>query len=127
MRPFDRFRSGKFTGRIVPPLVSIVLPFRAAAETIGECLHSILGQSLENWELLAVDDNSTDDSRKIAMDCSPGQSDQADRANPTRIGSCPKPGLEAWSTSSLIARMDADDVMLPERLERQVAFMEENP
>lgn len=111
----------------MPPLVSIVLPFRAAAETLGECLHSILGQSLENWELLAVDDNSTDDSRKIAMDFA--RLDNRIRLiEPTRPGLVPalNQGLEAAS-SSLIARMDADDVMLPERLERQVAFMEENP
>ncbi len=50
---------------IASPAVSIVLPFRNEAEHVAECLESIRRQTLEDWELLAIDDGSEDDSPRI--------------------------------------------------------------
>ncbi|HEU0054037.1 MAG TPA: glycosyltransferase family 2 protein, partial [Longimicrobium sp.] len=47
------------------PAVSIVLPFRDEAAHLGECLASISGQTLDDWELLAIDDGSEDDSPSL--------------------------------------------------------------
>ena len=49
------------------PLVSILIPFKNTAYFLSECLNSIVNQSYENWELLIVDDGSTDDTRKVVQ------------------------------------------------------------
>ena len=50
------------------PLASVLLPFHNAAETIGDCVESILAQTLADFEVIAVDDFSTDDSAQILRD-----------------------------------------------------------
>ncbi len=47
------------------PLISILIPFKDTAKFLPECLQSIIVQSYSNWELLIVDDNSSDDSYGI--------------------------------------------------------------
>ena len=47
------------------PLISILIPFKNTAEFLAECLQSIINQNYTNWELLIVDDDSTDDSYNI--------------------------------------------------------------
>ena len=49
------------------PLVSVIVPFKNTADYLEDCLGSILKQTLTNWELLIVDDGSTDDSRIIVQ------------------------------------------------------------
>ena len=48
--------------KVIPPLVSIILPCRNASNVIDRCLSSIVDQTLKDWELVAIDDRSTDDS-----------------------------------------------------------------
>ena len=106
---------------------SIVLPYRDSAETLDECLKSIQGQYLKDWELLAVNDHSSDNSEKIVR----GYASKDSRIKPMK--SIPKglvPALNLGTMHSVapfVARMDADDRMLPERLRAQVGFMEKNP
>ncbi len=106
-----------------PPLVSILLPFRNCESTLNECLASIQGQSLNNFELIAVNDHSSDQSVATIQ--------QFARNDPRiHILDNPGSGLVAalnhglqQSSSSLIARMDGDDIMLPQRLQLQYEFM----
>jgi glycosyltransferase involved in cell wall biosynthesis len=107
--------------------VSIVLPYRDAEDTLEECIHSIHAQELKDWELLAVNDNSSDSSQRLiskfaAEDARiiPIQSMEEGLVSALNLG-------VEHSSSPLIARMDADDRMLPSRLASQVAFMEKNP
>jgi glycosyltransferase involved in cell wall biosynthesis len=107
--------------------VSIVLPYRDAEDTLEECIHSIHTQELKDWELLAVNDNSLDGSQSLissfaAQDhrIKPIQSAQEGLVSALNLG-------VKHSSSSLIARMDADDRILPERLSSQVDFMDRNP
>ena len=112
----------------VPPLVTVGLPVRDAEATLPIALASIVEQSYSHWELLVVDDDSTDRSRAIleaVAACDP----RVRIAEP--VG---EPGLPArlnqlirMARGELFARMDADDVAYPDRLARQVAFLRRNP
>jgi glycosyltransferase involved in cell wall biosynthesis len=109
------------------PIVSVVLPAYNAAPYIGAAIESILGQSLTDFELIVIDDGSRDRTG-IVVDTY-AKSDSRVRAYHQE--NC---GLVATLNRGLdlaggryIARMDADDISLPQRLERQVAFMEAHP
>ena len=50
------------------PVISIVIPVYNAAPYLSKCISSVCSQSFKNWEVLAVDDGSTDDSLKILQE-----------------------------------------------------------
>jgi glycosyltransferase involved in cell wall biosynthesis len=110
-----------------PAMISIVMPVRDAAETVADAVESILGQTHRAWELVAVDDGSMDETRKILETFA--------RSDPRiRVIATPPQGiaraLQSGCTASRgewIARMDADDWMHPERLAAQWEFARENP
>ncbi len=110
-----------------PPRISILLPYKNAAATLDACLHSIWQQTFGDYELLAVDDGSSDLSREIISRHM--AQDPRIRAlhNPGR-GLIPalNHGLE-MATAPLIARMDADDLMRPRRLEAQYRYLMRHP
>ena len=107
------------------PRVSVLLPFYNAAATLAECVESILAQSLREIELVAVNDFSDDDSVVILRSFGDPRIriiDNAERglvpALNTGLGSCAAP---------LVARMDADDIMHPDRLHKQYDYMRRHP
>ncbi len=98
------------------PLISILTPFKNTAEFLTECLESIQTQTYKNWELIAVNDHSTDDSLRIVQSF-------ADRD--VRIKAFRNTGegiIEALrlafskSKGTFVTRMDSDDIMKPEKL-----------
>lgn len=109
------------------PEISIVLPFHNAAATLPACLASIMRQRETGFELIAIDDGSSDGSAELVAALA-----RADRRirllRPGRIGlvSALNLGL-AEARGELVARMDADDLMHPDRLGLQRAAMEANP
>ena len=108
----------------VPPCLSILLPFRNAAATLPECLLSIQRQSLTNYELLAVDDHSSDASRSLLQQVAARDSRIRLLSNPGQgLVSALNHGLQRAATP-LIARMDADDRMHPERLRLQYRYLQ---
>ncbi|KPJ91122.1 MAG: hypothetical protein AMJ53_12305 [Gammaproteobacteria bacterium SG8_11] len=105
------------------PVVSVVLPVRNAAQTIDECLSSVARQVFRRFEVIVIDDGSTDESLSIIK----RWCDQ-DR----RIKCYPQPALglvpalnkaTSLAKGEYIARMDADDIMLESRLQSQVDFL----
>ncbi len=109
------------------PRVSVLMPVYNAACTLPETLQSIAGQSLTDFEVIAVDDGSDDDSRMILEAW--GRGDR--RIKPVRAG---RVGLVEALNHGLsvcrgewVARMDADDRMHPERLARQVELLVSRP
>ncbi len=113
-------------GTTIPlmPAVSIVMPVHNAAATLDECLTSIVNQTFEDWELLAIDDGSDDESGAIIAEA-------AERDSRIRLLSPGRVGLVAAlnlglseARAGLLARMDADDVMAVDRLEAQRARLE---
>jgi glycosyltransferase involved in cell wall biosynthesis len=108
------------------PAVSVVLPVFNGAGTVAASIDSILGQTFGDLELLVVDDGSTDGTADIVAS-------YADRrvryvANGANVGIARalNRGIEL-ARAPWIARMDADDVALPRRLERQVQAVTQHP
>lgn len=109
------------------PNVSIVLPVRNAGATIAAALDSIRAQKFSAWQLLAVDDGSQDESLPRLKAAARSDARMRVLTRPAEgIVAALQAGCHA-AGCSLIARMDADDLMLPERLARQVAFLEGHP
>jgi hypothetical protein len=99
------------------------MPFRNAEQTLPECLDSIREQSLRSWELIAVDDGSSDGSPAL-IDGDP----RFRLLSPGRVGlvGALNLGIDS-SRAPLIARMDADDLMASARLGRQLEFLRAHP
>lgn len=103
------------------------MPVRNAVDTLDECLDSIAQQSFKHYEILVIDDGSSDGSVELV-------SRWAERDARVKLLTQPPLGLVAAlnrglseAQTPLIARMDADDVMYPERLARQIAFLMDHP
>jgi glycosyltransferase involved in cell wall biosynthesis len=109
------------------PLVSIVLPVRNAAASLGAALQSIQQQTLADWELNLIDDGSADESASIASAAAKRDSRiRLLRQPPRGVAEALQAGC-CHARGELIARMDADDWMAPERLEKQARFLQNRP
>jgi glycosyltransferase involved in cell wall biosynthesis len=107
------------------PFVSVVLPVRDGARYVAAAIGSVLEQTHHELELIVVDDGSADATATIVA----GVAD--DRLRLLRqdaggVAAALTRGLAA-SSGPYVARMDADDLSLPERVARQVAFLERRP
>ena len=107
----------------MPPTISVALPVYNAERYIAEAVESILGQTFGDFELLIIDDGSKDRSLEILQRL-------ADRDARIRLRSRPNAGLVptlnemlAQARGEFIARMDADDVSLPRRFERELEYL----
>ncbi|MCP4994804.1 MAG: glycosyltransferase [Gammaproteobacteria bacterium] len=106
--------------------VSVVLPVYNAANTLSECLESTLSQSFNDFELVIINDQSTDGSSQLLDRHS--RQDHRIRVihNPEKgLVNALNLGLKE-AQSPLIARMDADDLMHPERLKKQWTYLQHN-
>ncbi len=108
-------------------VVSILMPVHNVASTIHECIESIIQQTVSHFELIVVDDGSSDSSKTLLEDYA--RSDKR-----IKLISTPQQGIVKALNLGLqhcngnyIARMDGDDVMHPQRLEKQVEFLEQHP
>ncbi len=107
------------------PAVSVLMGVRDGAPWVAEAIESILGQTLADLELIVVDDGSTDDTPTLL----------AGMRDPRLVVEWQPPkGLTralgrafARARAPLVARLDADDVARPDRLERQHAFLAAHP
>ena len=108
-------------------MISIGIPFYNAERYLSYAILSVLSQSYKEWELILTDDGSSDNSLAIANMYAEEDSrirvvsDGRNKKLPYRLNQ-----LIEESTGDFIARMDADDIMHPERLEKQLSFLETN-
>lgn len=110
------------------PLVSVVLPVYNAGKYLKDCLDSIDKQTYRPIELIAVDDCSTDDSFDILFKFSKGKKWVKILQNDRNKGVSPSFNYGvAEADGQFIARMDADDLMVPTRIEKQVDFLKKHP
>lgn len=114
------------SSRIRSPVVSVILPVYNGAATLRAAIDSVLAQSYSDYELIVVDDASTDASLAILES-------YGDRIRLVRrkqnSGICAVARTEglALARGRYIAAMDQDDLWEPQKLERQVAFMDAHP
>lgn len=108
------------------PGVSVILPVYNAEDFLKDAVESILTQSYPDFELIAIDDRSTDDSLGILRSFDDPR--LAVLQNPVNQGVAKtlNRGLTA-AQGAFVARMDADDISLPHRLADQMAFMASHP
>jgi glycosyltransferase EpsE len=111
------------------PKVSIIMGIYNCAKTLPEAIESIISQTYENWELIMCDDGSTDNTYEVAQKYKIAypnkiiliKNDENKGLNYT-LNHC----LE-YAKSEYIARMDGDDISLPERFKKEVEFLESHP
>lgn len=108
------------------PLVSIVIPFYNNERTLLDAIKSVFIQTYKNWELILLNDGSTDESLKIAISIHDNRvkvvSDGINRGLVYRLNQSP-----SLVNGQYIARMDGDDLMHPQRLEKQMSVFLKNP
>jgi glycosyltransferase involved in cell wall biosynthesis len=105
------------------PLVSVGLPAFNCEDTLAVAIRSILNQTYDNWELLLMEDGSSDRTLEVAQSFSDPRI--CVFADPSHKGIVPRLNQAvAISRGEYFARMDSDDLAYPERLERQVAYLE---
>jgi glycosyltransferase involved in cell wall biosynthesis len=113
--------------RMTEPCVSILLPVRNEEKLLPAALESIFNQTLTSWELIAVDDGSTDGTAEILEAASRLDSRvRVFRSGGRGLAAALNTGLQACR-APLVARMDGDDISHPRRLEIQAAFLCDNP
>ncbi len=109
------------------PTISVGIPFYNAEKFLAYAILSVFCQSYTNWELILLDDGSTDNSLKIAKQFAYTDQrikvlcDGENKKLPYRLNQ-----LINESQGKFIARMDADDIMHPRRLETQLKYLLEN-
>jgi glycosyltransferase involved in cell wall biosynthesis len=108
------------------PKVSVLLPIYNAEAFLREAVESILAQTFSDFELLAINDGSTDHSREILTSFSDSRLKIIDNDGNRGLIYTLNRGIE-HAKGEFIARMDADDIALPERLALQIRFLDENP
>lgn len=114
--------------RNMDPVVTVTagIPFYNAGKYLADAIRSIINQSFTDWELILVDDGSTDDSLRIASGFTDPRirviRDPVNRGISFRLNQ-----IISEAKGQYIARMDADDIAFPERLAEQVRMFENDP
>lgn len=108
------------------PAVSIGIPFLNPGPWLEEAVRSVFAQTLTDWELILVDDGSADGSFERVIRIRDERvkvfRDGVRKGLPARLNE-----IATLASGGFLARMDADDLMHPERLERQLAFLLSHP
>jgi glycosyltransferase involved in cell wall biosynthesis len=108
------------------PLVTIIIPAYNVENYIGACLQSMLNQTYTNYEILIVNDAATDNTLRIIQQFT----DTRIRIirNETNVGLAASVNKAIQQAEGVyIARMDADDIAHPQRLQKQVNFLQRHP
>jgi len=112
---------------MTPPRISVAMSVYNNAAHLSSAIDSILGQSFTDFEFLIIDDGSTDGSDAIIdrFAATDSRIVPVHQANAGLIVSLNR--MIAMARAPVIARMDGDDIALPERFARQIAFLDANP
>jgi glycosyltransferase involved in cell wall biosynthesis len=113
------------------PMVSVVIIFLNGEQFISESIESVLAQTYQNWELFLVDDGSNDGSTDTARQYTASYPDKVrylEHVGHDNLGMSPSRNLGIRNgKGEYVAFLDADDVWLPQKLERQVYLLESHP
>lgn len=108
------------------PKVSVLMPVYNAQQYLAEAIDSIINQTFTDWELVIINDGSTDDSDAIIKSYQDSRIRYIENESNLKLIATLNKGI-ALCRGEYIARMDADDVAMPDRLQVQVAFMDSHP
>ena len=108
------------------PLVSVIMSMRNSATTVGTAIRSVLMQSLRDFELIVIDDGSSDQSAAIVEAFGDRRIHLIREARSAGLAARLNQAV-ALSRGEFVARMDADDICFPDRLSRQIARLGEDP
>lgn len=110
------------------PKVSVVMPVHNALPFLDESIRSILGQTLEDFEFVILDDASSDGSTQVLREWSRRDARIQLHESRERLGLSGSANAVVWKAQArIVARMDADDVCHPDRLRRQFEVIESQP
>ena len=110
------------------PEISLIMSVYNGEDYLEEAIDSVLKQTFTEWELIVINDCSTDSTEKILEKFA--SMDERVKVYPNEVNLRLPSSLNkamTFAKGKYIARMDADDICLPDRLEKQYAFMEKNP
>jgi len=110
------------------PLVSVIIPNFNKGKFVRDCIRSVSDQTYQKWELVFVDDGSTDGSDELAAEMAALDERILFKRNTGEKGasSCRNQGLAA-SSGRYILFLDSDDLLRPDCLERRVNFLQDHP
>ena len=108
------------------PLISVILPVRNGERYVCDAIDSILKQSCDDLELIVIDDHSTDTTAELIQGF---DDDRISVIKPEPNGHLTSAlnAARGLARGEFIARMDADDIAYPDRLKKQLLFMQDNP
>ena len=105
--------------------ITIAIPFYNAEKYLPDAIRSVFAQTFQDWELLLIDDGSTDNSLAIAKSVKDNRvrviSDGKNKKLAGRLNE-----VTSLATHDYILRMDADDLMMPNRIEKQLEILTKN-
>ncbi len=113
-------------GILPTPMVTVLMPVYNASRYLGPAIESILQQTFRDFELLIINDASTDGCQEILSSFSDDRIRLLENKNNLGLANTLNRGLHA-AAGEFIARQDADDLSHPERLESQVEFLRAHP
>lgn len=114
---------------VIKPMVSVITAIYNCKHTLGRAIESILSQTYENWEFIICDDCSTDGSYEVALEYQkryPEKFVVIRNEKNSKLAFSLNHCLQ-YAKGEYIARIDGDDISLPERLEKQVSFLQTHP
>jgi glycosyltransferase involved in cell wall biosynthesis len=108
------------------PKISVIMPVYNGERYLKEALESILNQTFTDFELIIINDGSTDASEKTIKSFTDKRIVYLDNGKNLGLAASFNAGIDA-ARGAYIARMDSDDVSVPERFEKQVSYLERKP
>ena len=113
---------------LIKDKISVIMPvYNVNGEWLREAIDSILSQTYTNFELIIIDDGSTNDTPDILAEYVQKDSRiKIVKGEHKGISNALNKGLDV-ADGEFIARMDGDDISLPERFEKQINYLRQNP
>lgn len=110
----------------ITPIVSVIMPVYNSAKFLRAAIESILNQTLVDFEFIIINDGSTDESQATIQVFNDSRIQLVHNVSNIGVTASLNKAIELCR-GRYIARMDADDISAPDRLRKQVAFLESNP
>lgn len=108
---------------MIMPRVSVLIPAYNSGRFLGDAIESVLAQTFSDYEIIVVDDGSTDNTAQVVA-----RYPQVKYIPREHCGvSAARNAAVAAATGEIVAFLDADDLWVADKLEKQVAYLDENP